>query len=327
MTPIRTAADGLPCLDLRAGNGHELLRALTTAGACHLLAHGLEATAARARHAAAAFFALPDHDRRAIHIDRSPHARGWSTMHNERDHREQLHIGRELAAGSDDGAGGLLQGPNLWPAALPELRGALLDLLDDAARLGHRLLASIGAALVLPPDTLATDHQEPDYSLLKAICYHPQPADRPWRGVAAHCDWSWLTLVTQDRTGGLEIRTPDGVWRPVAPLPDALFLNVGEVLQIVTGGRLQATPHRVCNPSHTVSRLSLPVFVNPPRQAMVARAAAFPFEGRTDLADDHVHRVQPPHLDPPPFRYGASEWDRKGVGRWCWRPACTRLSG
>lgn len=318
------APDGLPCIDLRGDDdpAAALLPALTTAGCCHLRHHGLEATAARAQQATAAFFALPTAERRSIHIDRSPHARGWSEMHNERDHREQLHVGRELAAGTDDGAGGRLQGPNLWPQTLPELRGALLDLLAAAADLGNRLLRRIGAALALPAADLAPTGDGPDYSLLKAICYHPQPEHARLRGVAAHCDWSLLTLLTQDQVGGLEVRTPAASWCPVQPLADTLFVTIGEVLQILTGGRLRATPHRVSNPSRTATRLSLPVFVNPSRHATIARAANLPFRGEPDPDGDHVHRVQAPHIDPSPFCFGASEWHRKGLGRWCWRPAC-----
>ena len=101
------------------------------------------------------FFALPEAEKLAIENTLSPHFRGYTRTGGERtlghvDWREQIDIGAErpahvLAPGEPRYL--VLDGPNLWPAALPELRAvseAWLSALDGVAR---RLLAAWAEAL------------------------------------------------------------------------------------------------------------------------------------------------------------------------------------
>ena len=67
-----------------------------------------------------------------------------------------------------------------------------------------------------------------------------------WSGVGAHKDPGYLTLVMQDDHSGLEVETADG-WIP-APLPGALVVNIGELLELASDGYLKATLHRVVSP-------------------------------------------------------------------------------
>jgi len=257
--------------------------------------------------AAEEFFALPAEEKDQVHIRRSPHFRGYSVMHNERDWREQIHFARETAPGTGGGYA-QLAGPNLWPAAPgSRWRELVLDYLHQTALVGQRLLRDLG----LP------DPPEP-YLLLKMICYHPQPSSGdPRSGVAPHCDWSWLTLLLQDATGGLEAL--DREWIPVDPRPGKLSVNLGEIAEIATDARLRAVPHRVLNPSRQRQRISIPVFLCPPLDGYVP-ANARPLA----VSEGHVHRVRNPALPQGPFHFGASEWRRKGEGQWCWRGECLR---
>ena len=102
------------------------------------------------------FFGLPVEDKLAIEMVNSPHFRGYTRAGMERtrglaDWREQIDIGAELPALSMNA--GLdpwwrLQGPNQWPAALPELRLIALRyqsaVTDLAIRLVRAFLASLG---------------------------------------------------------------------------------------------------------------------------------------------------------------------------------------
>ncbi len=271
--------------------------------------------------AARSFFALPPEEKAAIHIDRSPHFRGYSEMHNARDWREQVHLAPELPVAASDADYLQLQGPNLWPAALGEgWRSLLLEYLGAAGEIGRDLLAALANGLGLPQASFLADPDEPPYLLMKLINYHPQPGGgAPRVGVASHCDWSWVTLLLQCEVGGLQVRTPTGEWRGVPPLPDTLVVNVGELVEVVSGARLRATPHRVVNHSAERPRVSVPVFVNPPLSFLVSPACgAIPL--RSDC--EHIHRVLDPAVPRVPFVFGESEWKRKGLGRWCYHPDC-----
>ncbi|MED6186157.1 hypothetical protein PIB30_064088 [Stylosanthes scabra] len=81
--------------------------------------------------------------------------------------------------------------------------------------------------------------------------------------IGRHSDVSTLTILLQDQTGGLFVRTEDQHgWIHVRPIPGALVINIGDALQIMSNGRYKSIEHRVrANGSKT--RVSVPIFVNP----------------------------------------------------------------
>ena len=87
--------------------------------------------------------------------------------------------------------------------------------------------------------------------------------------------YGFLTLLAQDPTGGLQIRSKTGSWIDIAPRDDALVINVGDALSLMTGGRFASTPHRVINPSHTRDRYSIAMFFDPNLDAEVGCLTGF----------------------------------------------------
>jgi len=290
-----------------------LLDALAGTG-CFLATHPLfpAARCAAVLEDARAFFALPETVKRALAIEASPHFRGYSVMHNARDWREQIHFGREEAAIGSEPPCNQLRGPNLWPPDA-SWRSRTLSLIGDLERASRDILAAVAQSLSLPPSLFLPEDEAP-YLLLKLIHYQQTPDLQPRSGVAPHVDFSWITLLLQDNAGGLEIRKPDGSWIPVPATPGVLPVNVGEILEFATRGRLAATPHRVV--SRGGSRISLPFFLNPSLDRRVEALNFPPAFARESPADEHVHRVfSQPRLDP--FVFGEQEWRRKGLGVYC----------
>lgn len=280
---------------------------------------------ARMLQASRSFFSMSPETKNAIAIERSPHFRGWSQMRNERDWREQLHLGRECRAAGDQPAFRRLEGPNLWPTDA-DWRAIVSRYIDASAHLGERILATVGRALGIDATHFGRIRRD-GYLVAKLIGYHPQPSAGTARsGVAAHVDFSWLTINLQDAEG-LEVRRPDGAWTPIDVDPSAVWVHVGELLEHATMGRYLATPHRVVNPSTTRTRVSIPAFINPPLDAWVpvftnlrSRDPA-PGSSRQDPGE-HVHRVLPPATPREAFHFGHAEWLRKGLGCWCF--ACVQ---
>ncbi|WP_445190051.1 2OG-Fe(II) oxygenase family protein [Pseudonocardia sp. Cha107L01] len=87
---------------------------------------------------------------------------------------------------------------------------------------------------------------------MKAIRYPPPGTDDTNEGVGIHRDSGLLTFVLQDTVGGLQVER-GGDLVDVAPLPGALVVNLGEMLQLTTHGYLKATVHRVLTHPPTVS--------------------------------------------------------------------------
>ena len=77
--------------------------------------------------------------------------------------------------------------------------------------------------------------------------------------------------------------TPEGDWLDAPPRPDAFIVNVGDMLRLMSNGRLRSTPHRVINRSGR-QRYSVPFFFDPHVSATIA-----PLPGTGDARSDPVH--------------------------------------
>ncbi len=253
--------------------------AVHTTGFLYLVGHGIPLELFdRVHEIARQFFALPEAQRLEIENVMSPQFRGYTRFGHEHtngriDLREQIDIGRELPArqlGPDDPAWLRLRGPNLWPAAVPELRPVMTDWMNRLERLGQSLLRALASALGLDPDTFRSAVSPPEV-LLKVIRYvtPDDHADGDRQGVGAHRDTGLLSFVHQDAVGGLQVER-GGQLLDVPTRRGALVVNIGEMFQLVTHGYYKATVHRVVSPPPGVERISVAYFFNPNLESTLA---------------------------------------------------------
>jgi isopenicillin N synthase-like dioxygenase len=66
--------------------------------------------------------------------------------------------------------------------------------------------------------------------------YPPCPQPELVLGIMPHADTSFVTVLQQDETPGLEIEK-DGHWILVPPIQDAFVVNIGDLLQVI--------PHKI----------------------------------------------------------------------------------
>ena len=199
-----------------------------------------------------AFFALPDEIKATIDKRNSPHFRGWEQVgaeltDNRVDYREQLDLSTENAPYPTDALPAYLRldGPNQWLSedVLPGFRATVTEMLSRLEQIANGLMEALATGLGLPPHVFEEAFGERRHSLAKLISYPPTPPGQA--GVNSHHDAGFLTLLMQHQIGGLEALSPDGAWIPVPPTPGALVVNLGEMLQAMTGNYLVATTHRV----------------------------------------------------------------------------------
>ncbi|MEJ1091809.1 isopenicillin N synthase family dioxygenase [Microbacterium istanbulense] len=222
---------------------------------------------ARLHQAALDFFALPEAEKLAIENVNSPHFRGYTRIGGERtqgkvDWREQIDIGPERTPVADGPAFNRLIGPNLWPAAQPELREVVAEWHATLSDVSRRLLRAWAEALGASP-TYFDDHFGEPSTLIKIVRYPGTHEPEPQQGVGAHKDSGVLTLLwVAPGKGGLQVER-DGEWVDAPPVPGAFVVNIGELLEYATGGYLRATNHRVVSPKAPDERISIPFFFNP----------------------------------------------------------------
>ena len=147
-------------------------------------------------------------------------------------------------------------------------------------------MEGVSLALGLSADHFATAYLQRPTVLFRIFRYPPgEPGG--W-GVGEHTDYGLLTLMAQDRWGGLQVRTDDG-WVDAPPIEGALVCNVGDMLERLTGGRFVSAPHRVLNVSGH-ERLSFPLFYDPDFDAIMTPVTATPsWQGRNRSRWDGIN--------------------------------------
>src|ERR1700757_3388389 len=301
----------LPEVDLRhpAGQLRERLREVAhEVGFFYLIGHDVPAElTGRMLAAARRLFALPQAEKDAVAMVRSPHFRGYTRLGGELtggevDWREQIDIGPERDAVGRPGRPDYLwlQGPNQWPAALPELPGIVAEWDAALAKGARSLLSHWAAALGSPADVFDAAFAGAPATLIKIVHY---PATAPSsQGVGAHRDSGMLTLLlAEPGSRGLQVRAGrDGDWVDVPARDGASIVNIGELLELATGGYLRATEHRG-NLGHAVDRISVPYFFNPRLDAQLPTLSLPP-----ELAARASRRADP--SDPIFSVYGRNAW-------------------
>jgi isopenicillin N synthase-like dioxygenase len=223
----------------------------------------------RAEKQSKEFFALPDETKRKYLIEGQGGARGYTpfgieTAKGQKAHdlKEFWHVGRDLPEGHKFRAH---MPDNVWPDEVPSFRDTFAELFATFDRTGLKVLSAIARYLGLADDYFV-DTVRDGNSVLRALHYPPQtePTGEHIRA-GAHEDINTITLLLGAEEAGLELQTKDGRWIPVSPKPGELVINIGDMLQRLTNGRLRSTPHRVVNPTPdraSNARYSMPFFLH-----------------------------------------------------------------
>jgi isopenicillin N synthase-like dioxygenase len=247
----------IPILDLSTSDGAALADEMREI--CHEIGffvvthHGVDPALVEAVFdSMRTFFALPEADKLLIDKRRSRHFRGWEPVgaestNNRPDIREQIDLWTEWPARDREAEPPYLRllGPNQWlpEEVLPGHHDLVLGWFRELRALADRLLRLLSVGLGLAPDHLSDYFGDEPMSLTKLISYPPTPAGGA--GVNAHHDTGFLTVLAAGTTPGLQVANTDGEWIDVPIVPDSFVINLGEIMQAITGNYFVATAHRV----------------------------------------------------------------------------------
>jgi isopenicillin N synthase-like dioxygenase len=240
------------------------------------------------------FFAQGEPQKLQISMSRGGRAwRGYFPVGNELtsgkpDQKEGIYFGAELPDGHPAVlARKPLHGRNLFPE-IPGFREVVLRYLDSLTQLGHVLMSGFALGLGLDEHYFKHRYTSEPLILFRIFNYpHPKKAEKGdvcW-GVGEHTDYGLLTILRQDDTGGLQVKSRSR-WIDAPPIPGSFICNIGDMLDRLTRGIYRSTPHRVINTSKR-DRLSFPFFFDPNFDAQI-----HPIEGLENpvFADDSRER-------------------------------------
>lgn len=218
------------------------------------------------------FFAL-SHDKK-MQIRMSLAGRAWrgyfptggELTSGKPDQKEGIYFGAELAPDHPLVlAGTPVHGPNLFPE-IPEFRETVLEYMNAQTQLAHVLMRGIALSLNLDANYFYNKYTREPLILFRIFNYpydarFADGAESSRWGVGEHTDYGLLTILRQDDSGGLEVRTSSG-WISAPPIPETFVCNIGDMLDRMTRGLYRSTPHRVRNIAKK-DRMSFPFFFDP----------------------------------------------------------------
>jgi isopenicillin N synthase-like dioxygenase len=107
----------------------------------------------------------------------------------------------------------------------------------------------------------APDGSRIDDSHMRHIRYPGSAA----RMACEHTDSNMISLLPAATRSGLQVMNNEGAWLPVDAEPGDLVVNAGDMLNMISGGRIRSTLHRVENtaPDASIYRYSMPFFYHP----------------------------------------------------------------
>lgn len=278
MKTPRTAVPVIDIAPLVSGQGDRLAVARHLHAACrefgffYIRGHGVnEDLQSRLHQLSEQFFALPVAEKMKIRMALGGRAwRGFFSVGEELtsgkpDRKEGLYFGTELGPEDPRVQAKLpMHGANLFPDHPQEMRETVLAYLDALTALGHQLMTGLALSLGLPESYFAARYTSDPLTLFRIFHYPPESledaAAMPW-GVGEHTDYGVLTILLQDKVGGLQVRS-QGQWLDAPYIEGTFICNIGDMLDRMTGGYYRSTPHRVRNESGR-GRLSFPFFFDP----------------------------------------------------------------
>lgn len=158
-----------------------------------------------------------------------------------------------------------LYGPNLWLPEVHDMVDVIMRYWSSCDALAGVLIEAVASSLGVNAATLHSMFNAPLTNM--TLMHYPEMPPEAGFGIHPHKDTNILTLLHPDPVGGLEVADLNGDWFVAECPPDAMVVNVGEMLEMLSGGHLIATPHRVVNRGS--DRYSFPYFMVPDHDVVI----------------------------------------------------------
>ena len=175
-----------------------------------------------------------------------------------------------------------LHAANIWPDTPTGFKGAIIAYFDHVTNVTLRLLEAFAMALELEEDAFTRSfHQHLSNISLHHYPARPQAMALPPDDVLPHRDSNMITVLLPGEVGGLQVQHPNGNWMDVPHREDRLVVNIGDELEILSGGRFASTLHRI-HPPRQCARCSIGFFAVPDEDAIVAPWPGLEIHGASD---------------------------------------------
>ncbi|CAA0840808.1 1-aminocyclopropane-1-carboxylate oxidase 5 [Striga hermonthica] len=164
-----------------------------------------------------------------------------------------------------------------WPTKTPGFKETMEEYRSELKKLAVRVMETMDENLGLPKGYLNrafnAGAQTGNKAFFGTKVSHYPPCPQPERvnGLRAHTDAGGVILLFQDdEVGGLQI-LKDGEWVDVQPMKNAIVINTGDQIEVLSNGRYKSVWHRV-RAMGAGNRRSIASFYNPSFEAKIGPA-------------------------------------------------------
>ena len=257
--------------DLKNKFVDSLGRAYADIGFAAIKNHGIpDSTIDKLYEELKAFFDLPLDIKQKYELEENGGQRGYTSFGKEHaknssegDLKEFWHFGQDI---NEDSLNNEYYPLNINVNEAPDFLKTGIKAYKSFEKAGFTILRALALYLGLN-ENYFDEFVEGGNSILRPIHYPPitNPKINAVRA-REHEDINLITLLVGASADGLQVLNKNGEWISVTSVKDHIVVNVGDMMQRLTNGKLKSTTHRVVNPDEdniSKSRYSVPFFLHP----------------------------------------------------------------
>ncbi|KAL2812987.1 hypothetical protein BJX63DRAFT_432276 [Aspergillus granulosus] len=191
------------------------------------------------------FFSLPVTEKAKLETGEAKSFHGWFSP--QRTSGDTTHSDQKEAfdVGDDNDP----TRPNQWPDDWPEFRSDMNFFFEKCHQVHLVLLRALAGQAGVDERFFEPFVDKKDHFF--RVIYYPETTRSSFRDrqrAGAHTDYGTLTLLFNDNSGGLQVRTASGEYIEAPPIEGCAIINVGDLLARWFNDRLRSTEHRVVEP-------------------------------------------------------------------------------
>ncbi|KAL9237676.1 hypothetical protein vseg_012197 [Gypsophila vaccaria] len=167
-----------------------------------------------------------------------------------------------------------LRNPILWPSKPANFSETIEAYQNEIRTLSKKLLRYIATSLDVKADMFDELFGEA-VQAIRMNYYPPCPRPDLVLGLSPHSDGSALTILQQKKNCSVGLQfLKDNNWVSVQPDPNALLVNIGDTIEVLTNGKYKSIEHRVVT-NEVKDRLSIVTFYAPSYQVELGPLSEF----------------------------------------------------
>ncbi|KAF9033917.1 Clavaminate synthase-like protein [Hymenopellis radicata] len=240
---------------VRLGDEHEiekLWKAATELGFWYLKNHGVDDEVSEMFEMGRETIALPLEEKLKFEQGDDGTSFGYKAAgSNTIDQAGTRDITEFLNISKDDALAWPIPVHRTYPSTVNErMESTVEPFIQKSLAINHLLIDVLNDKLGLPKGTLASLHKPGEHSGCASRCIRAPPHTELERKtfLPAHTDFGSLSFL-HNRLGGLQVLPPGAErWYYIKPLSGHAICNIGDALNIFSGGILRSNIHRVVPP-------------------------------------------------------------------------------